>query len=37
MKKIAEAALRLLKDGGSFAMATILESSGSIPREPGAV
>ncbi len=36
MKKIAEAALRLLKDGESFAVATILESSGSTPREPGA-
>jgi xanthine dehydrogenase accessory factor len=36
MKIIAETALRLLKNGESFAQATILESSGSTPRERGA-
>jgi xanthine dehydrogenase accessory factor len=36
MKIIAETALRLLKNGESFAQATILTSSGSTPREPGA-
>lgn len=36
MKKIATAALKLLKSGASFALATILESSGSTPRGAGA-
>lgn len=36
MKKIAEAAIQLLKSGISFAQAVILESSGSTPRNAGA-
>lgn len=36
MKKIATAALKLLKSGAGFALATILESSGSTPRGAGA-
>lgn len=36
MKIIATTALKLLKCGASFALATILESSGSTPREAGA-
>lgn len=35
MKKIAEAAIQMLKSGISFAQATVLESSGSTPREAG--
>jgi xanthine dehydrogenase accessory factor len=35
MKQIAEAALQMLKSGISFAQATVLESSGSTPREAG--
>ncbi|NLM83663.1 MAG: XdhC family protein [Clostridiales bacterium] len=36
MRKIAEEALSLLRGGRSFAMAVVLESSGSTPRDPGA-
>jgi xanthine dehydrogenase accessory factor len=35
MKQIAEAAISMLKAGISFAKATVLESSGSTPREAG--
>ncbi len=35
MKQIAEAAVQMLKSGKSFAQATVLESSGSTPREAG--
>ncbi len=35
MKLIAEAAISLLKAGTGFALATVLESSGSTPREAG--
>jgi len=35
MKQIAEAALSMLKSGIGFAHATVLESSGSTPRESG--
>jgi len=37
MREFAEAALALLRAGESFAMAIVLESSGSTPREAGAV
>ena len=35
MKNIAEAATQMLRDGTSFALAIVLESSGSTPREAG--
>jgi xanthine dehydrogenase accessory factor len=35
MKQIAEAAISMLKSGIGFAQATVLESSGSTPREAG--
>lgn len=35
MKQLAEAALKMLRSGISFAQATVLESSGSTPREAG--
>ncbi len=35
MKQIAEAALQMLRSGISFAQATVLESSGSTPRDAG--
>lgn len=37
MKKIAEEAIKLLQNGTDFVQATILTSSGSTPREAGAV
>ena len=35
MKNIAEAAVQMLRSGTSFALAVVLESSGSTPREAG--